>query len=78
MRQAQKQMGTWLQLGILQTCAMQLSTDLLSPENPSSTECHLCCCMAGDSDDGIVTRSVMYLFEQIQKRPKNAAAVSVR
>ena len=35
-------------------------------------------CHAGDSDDGIVTRSVMYLYEQIQKRPKGAAPVTIR
>ena len=45
----------------------------------SASQCHLATIgsfrceaqlmLAGDSDDGIVTRSVMYLFEQVAKRP---------
>ena len=33
---------------------------------------------AGDSDDGIVTRSIMYLFEQLAKRPANAAPINIK
>ncbi|KAK9815081.1 hypothetical protein WJX73_007163 [Symbiochloris irregularis] len=33
---------------------------------------------AGDSDDGIVTRAVMYLYESINKRGKAAAPVTVK
>ena len=34
--------------------------------------------MTGDSDDGIVTRSVMYLFEQLGKRPPNVAPINIK